>query len=472
LSDFDRQLCCGFIFLLSLLPLAACGGSSSQSVSTQPPATVTITGLTPTALGVGSNWLFTANESVTWSLSGAGTLDSNTGLYIAPNTVPSPAAVTITATSTANSSATASATITIQSMDPLGTVHNYTQYPGPQSCPTSSVDYGSSYGGQGTCYQLALECPGVADLSAYLKVNTPAAQPTGTVLFGVGTGGAGLYDDPTASGYTYGQDTVLTLLQSGYNTVQVSFGAPFDNGTQPNGWLTGTGGVRRVACRYATVADWVFHNPTVINPNNVSATTSAPMCATGNSGGSAAIAYAAYEYGLSANSELAMIELTSGPVTTRIDQGCSPCSASVTGPVCAGMTENNAEMCYESGDAAVIDEAYTTNTSANPPPGPCTDALNGNPQADASALFLSDSILYAPSEAPVAMPNTIVNQLFADDDSSNAVPQGFVWEQSFSPSTSSPNPRYACLADDVQHDIPSSSTGAMQIADDIVNLCH
>jgi hypothetical protein len=426
--------------------------------------------LTPTALGIGSNWLFTANVSVTWTLSGAGTLDSNTGLYIAPNTIPSPATVTLTATSTADSSETASATVTIQASDPLGSVHSYTQYPGPQSCPTTSVDYGSSYGGQGTCYQLALECPGVADMSAYLKVNTPAAQPSGTVLLGVGTGGAGLYDDPTASGYTYGQDTVLTLLTSGYNTVQVSFGAPFDNGTQPNGWLTGTGGVRRVACRYATVADWVFNNPTVINPNNVSATTSAPMCATGNSGGSAAIAYAAYEYGLSANSELAMVELTSGPVMTRVDQGCSPCSASVTGPVCAGST-NVATMCYEAADAAVIDEAYTTNISANPPAGPCTDALNGNPQADASALFLSDSILYAPGEAPVGLPNTIVNQLFGDEDTSNAVPEGMVWDISFSPSSSSPNPRVSCLAN-VQHDIPSFSTGAAQVASDIVSLCH
>jgi len=468
LSDFDRHLCYSLTVLLALLPLAACGGSSQSSSTT--PTAVTITGLTPTALGIGSNWLFTANVSVTWTLSGAGTLDSNTGLYIAPNTIPSPATVTLTATSTADSSETASATVTIQASDPLGSVHSYTQYPGPQSCPTTSVDYGSSYGGQGTCYQLALECPGVADMSAYLKVNTPAAQPSGTVLLGVGTGGAGLYDDPTASGYTYGQDTVLTLLTSGYNTVQVSFGAPFDNGTQPNGWLTGTGGVRRVACRYATVADWVFNNPTVINPNNVSATTSAPMCATGNSGGSAAIAYAAYEYGLSANSELAMVELTSGPVMTRVDQGCSPCSASVTGPVCAGST-NVATMCYEAADAAVIDEAYTTNISANPPAGPCTDALNGNPQADASALFLSDSILYAPGEAPVGLPNTIVNQLFGDEDTSNAVPEGMVWDISFSPSSSSPNPRVSCLAN-VQHDIPSFSTGAAQVASDIVSLCH
>jgi hypothetical protein len=468
LLDFCRQGWFGFIvLLLALLALAACGGSSQSS--SQPPRTaVSITGSTPTVLGVGSNWLFTANQNVTWTLSGAGTLDSNTGLYIAPNTVPSPATVTITATSTSSSSETASAAVTIQSSDPIGTVQSYTQYPGPQSCYSTSVDYGSNYGGQGTCFQLAIECPGTGDLSAYLKVNNPPTTPNGTVLFGVGTGGSGVYDDPTAGGYTDGETTVSNILTSGYTTVQVSFGAPFDNGTQPNGWLTGPGGVRRVACRYATVADWVYNNPSIINPNNVSATNSAPMCATGNSGGSAAIAYAIYEYGM--GSEFAMVELTSGPVMTRVDQGCSPCSSSVTGPICPNST-NVATMCYESADAAIVDEAYTSNTSANPPPGPCTDAIAGNPETDASELFLSDSILYAPNEAPVSLPNTIVNQLFGDEDTSNAVPEGMVWEESFAPSSSSPNPRFACLAN-VQHDIPSFSTGAVQIASDVINLCH
>src|SRR5207302_3344624 len=138
---------------------------------------------------------------------------------------------------------------------------------------------------------------------AYLKVYTPSAAPIGTVLFGVGTGGSGLYEDPK-TGYTDGSTTVGDVLNAGYNTVQGSFGAPFDQGSTPRGWLTGPGGVRRLACRYATVADWVYNHPAIINPG-VSVANSAPMCATGNSGGSAAIAYAVYEYGLS--SEFKMI---------------------------------------------------------------------------------------------------------------------------------------------------------------------
>jgi hypothetical protein len=160
-----------------------------------------------------------------------------------------------------------------------------------------------------------------------------------------------------------------------------------------------------------------------------------------------------------------MIEPTSGPVMSRIDQGCSPCSASAQGNVCPASS-NNPNMCYESADASIIDEAYQSPGASSPTP--CTDALNGNPGPNASNLFLSDSILYA---GPISIPNTIMNQLFADDDTSNAVPQGTLWEGLVTPSSSSPVPRYACLAG-VQHDIPSYPGGATLIASDIITYCH
>jgi hypothetical protein len=407
----------------------------------------------PTGIGVGANWQYTAtvsgssNQTVTWKASGGGTIDANTGLYIAPNTVPNPAAVTITATAAASSSASASTTVTVQTSDPLGTV-------------TSSSLIGSCAGSLqgGTCYQLAVSCPGASDISAYLKVLTPVGAPLGTVLFGVGTGGSGLYDDPNSGGYVDGSNVVQSVLNSGFNTVQVSFGSPF-NSNQKNGWLQGPGGVRRLACRYATVADWVYNNPTIINPG-VTATNSAPMCATGNSGGSAAIAYAVYEYGL--NSEFAMIEPTSGPVMTRIDQGCSPCTSSAVGPVCAS-SNTHPQLCYESADAAIIDEAYATGQSSGA--GPCTNALNGNPGANASAIFLSDSILYQ-GNTTVTISNTSIKQLLGEDDTSNAVPQASIWQEWISPA-----PMQQCMAG-VQHDMPSFSSAATQIASDIVASCH
>lgn len=430
----------------------------------------------PCPIGVGANWQFTAtvtgssNQNVTWSLSpsaaNSGTIDSATGFYVAPEVVPSPATVTITATSQADSSATASVPVTIMTSDPIGTVSSYTQFPGPQSCPTSSFNYGQNYGGQGTCFQLAVSCPLVADFSVYLKVNNPPGTPIGTVLLGTGTGGSSLYDDADGGGYQYGSDVVQSLLSSGagYNTVQVSFGAPFNSGATPNGWLTGPGGVRRLGCRYATVADWVYNHPNIINPN-VSTANSAPMCATGNSGGSAAIAYAVFNYALA--SEFTMIEPTSGPVMTRIDLGCSPCGSYTFANGCTGQQQN---MCYSTGgasggDAAVIDEAYqSSQPSTN---SPCTNAINGNAGPDAMAMFLSDSILFMPS-VKINLSGVTVKQLFGDEDTSNAVPEGTYWWEFITPAPGSPSPQ--CLAG-VPHDIPSTQTGAQQIASDIEAAC-
>jgi len=56
--------------------------------------------------------------------------------------------------------------------------------------------------------------------------------------------------------------------------------------------------------------------------------------------------------------------------------------------------------------------------------------------------------------------------LFGDLDTSNAVPQGTFWNQSI---TSIPAPQ--CLLN-VDHDIPSFSAGATQIATDIAAACH
>ncbi len=411
----------------------------------------------PCPIGVGANWQLSAsvsgaaNQNVTWSISpsdgSAGSIGSGTGLYIAPNTIPNTVNIMITATSVADSSAHASIQVTIEASDPIGSV-------------SSSSQLGSCAGSvpNGTCYQLHVSCPEVADFSAYLKVNNPAGAPAGTVLLGVGTGGSGLYDDPNSGGYDFGSNVITSLMSSGYNTVQVSFGAPFDNGTTPRGWLTGPGGVRRLACRYATVADWVYHNPTIINPGNVTATNSAPMCATGNSGGSAAIAYAVYEYGLDA--EFTMIEPTSGPVMTRIDLGCSPPNSN---PFLNACTNSQQDMSYSTGgtsggDAAIIDQAYQAAGATT-----CTDAINGG--TSSAGLFLSDSILYRGAQF-VSLPNLKIGQLFGDLDTSNAVPQGTFWNQFI---TSAPAP--LCLGN-VDHDIPSFSTGATQIANDIENACH
>jgi hypothetical protein len=225
-----------------------------------------------------------------------------------------------------------------------------------------------------------------------------------------------------------------------------------------------------LACRFATVADWVYNNPTMINPNS-SATNSSPMCATGNSGGSGALAYAAYQYGLAGTNttgptqEFAMIEPTSGPPMTRLDQACVCNNTAMGNPsLCANSTR--ASMCFQPSEADIIDPAYQIQGQTSPTL--CSNGLSGVDASQANR-FASDSIDYQPTKSiPIALSKTlIVNMRFGGLDTSTAVPQGETWRTAVSPQPTDP----ACI-DDAPHDIPSVLDGATTIADDIIGSCH
>jgi len=436
-------------FALLLLTLVACGGGSSSPGGTQNQG-ITIAPF-PSQLGAGANWQFTASvtgapgsSGVNWSVnpSTGGTIDPS-GLYIAPTSGTFPLAVTITAVSQASLSSTSSATISVTQKDPVGNAQG-TSIP----CPT----FGGGLPNAGsTCYQVNTSCEGVADLSAYLKVNQPTGTSIGTVLFGTGTGGSALYDnDPPDffDGSTNGGLAVVqSVLNAGFTTVQVTFGAPFNDQT-PNGWLTGPGGPRRAACRYATVAQWVYQNIHGSSPT-------APLCATGNSGGSAAIAYALTDYGM--DSIFSMVEQTSGPPMSRLDQGCAPPSSSVCQTrqfTCnSGDPVQNLSSCYAAGDADIIDLTY-----AQPL---CRNAVNGQPPP--TGLFLSDSILGGPQRT---FPKTRVHVLLGGRDNSAAMEQGLAWVGALTGTASS----QSCVSD-APHPIPSAADGAAAIAADIQTMC-
>jgi hypothetical protein len=317
---------------------------------------------------------------------------------------------------------------------------------------------------------MTVSCDAVAPLTTYLKVNAPAT-PVGTVLFVIGGGGSGLYDNNPL--WPSGYETV-EMVNATFNTVQISFGAPFDNGTQPNGWLQGPGGVRRLACRYATVADWVYNNPTAIGLKT-SGSTSAPMCATGNGGGSGAVAYAAFQYGLAGQAttgpsqEFAMIEPTGGPLMTRVDLGCV-CNNQVNAPLkgpCA-IDTSPAPMCYTAAEAAIIDPAYVGSpgqTSSTL----CSDGLSGTVSTNFNR-FASDSIDDAPfNSQPILLSKSLVIKMrFGGLDEPTAVPQGMYWWTAVRPVLS--NNVLNCT-ETAPQDIPSVSLGAVDIANDIINSC-
>ena len=88
---------------------------------------------------------------------------------------------------------------------------------------------------------MTVSCPGVQDVMAYVKTNTPTGASLGTVTYGTGTDGNGLYE----SIFTFGSTAVQNVLNAGFTTVQISWGTPF-NSNQPDGWVKGPGGFSRL----------------------------------------------------------------------------------------------------------------------------------------------------------------------------------------------------------------------------------
>lgn len=326
-----------------------------------------------------------------------------------------------TTVSATSGSLAASASLTV--FDALGTASGSTL-----PCPTGGLK-------EATCYSVTISCPNVSDFTGYVKVNSPSGTPLGTAIFSTGGDGNNLYD----TNFTYGTTALNTVLQGGFTVAQITWGEPFAN--HPNGWQTGPGGIRAVACRYATMAQWIYTN---IHQAN----TTAPFCATGNSAGAQEIGLALTHYGL--GSIFAMVEPTSGPPFARQDWACDclqPASANSCGGgkgYCVGLT--NAQD--------FIDPAYSE---------PLCSKETSTRTTTSDAIFLHDSVM-AP-DAVLSYPNTFVKFLFGGKDASGVANEGQTWQSAITTSKAS-----ACIAD-APHPIPDVLDGAQQIANDILTYC-
>jgi hypothetical protein len=293
-------------------------------------------------------------------------------------------------------------------------------------CPSGSIS--------GTCYSVDIACPGVNDFTGYVKVTYPAHKPIGTVLFTTGGNGTFLYE-----AYTYGTTALNNILSGGFTVAQVTWGEPFSD--DPYGWQTGPGGIRALACRYATIAYWVY---TDIHEG----LDESPMCATGNSDGAEVIGQALAHYDLA--SIFAMVEPTSGPPFSRQDWACDCLHADAVNSC------GNLESYCVGLDAAVnfIDPAY---------PGPYCSEETENHSTTYDSLFVHDSIL-AP-DGVLSYPKTAVRFLYGGLDYSAVPNQGYLWEDAITSFKSS-----QCLPD-APHEIPDVLDGAEQIATDVINGC-
>jgi len=301
----------------------------------------------------------------------------------------------------------------------------------------------------GTCFDITVACPDVADEALGIKVNFPSGTSKGTVLFTTGGGGGPDWYDQQ---FTYGTTAIQMLQSAGFTTAQLNFWETptgFPQGGTFAGWLTGPGGPLHLACRWATVAKYLHDTATVTPANSA-------FCATGNSGGAGAAAYAVAHFG--EDSMFDMLEETSGPPYTRIDKGCLCNSPAVQTPcVSAPIAE-----CF-AGDAQMfIDPAY------NPLGNECSSAETTHTSPD-TQTFLNDSIM---GSSPVlSYPNTYVHFLFGGQDTTTGVALAQEWLTQITAKNGPGTGAYACVAD-APHMLPNVLDGATTIANDIIANCH
>ena len=315
----------------------------------------------------------------------------------------------------------------------------------------------------GTCYRVVIsDCAeATAEFAAGIKINQApeASLLQGTVFFTTGGGGDEYYDydsdymgDSSCPGSNCGLMAVQNINAANYRTVQVNFTDPAGRIKESAGWLTGhaTDGPRALACRYATLVHAVW---TILLESD----TAHPVCATGNSGGGALIAYAITQYGMGNASGpgpmFTMVEPTSGPPYGRIDHGCAGTAAPTLSVSCPAD--------------ALISENYGLETATdyvNPayPSAVCSKDINsGGTKPDAN--FWHDSNLSDDYSAPSY--KTTVRVLFGSDDLGAPVPLGSEWYDAITSTKSA-----ACI-NGAPHELPENYDGATTIVSDVASLC-
>jgi hypothetical protein len=308
--------------------------------------------------------------------------------------------------------------------------------------PNCSGDPG---GVSGNCWGLNVSCPNVKPIQPYdatVKVTSPAGSSQGTVIFITGGGGVQYYDT-----FIYGGDLILAVVGAGFTAAQVVFDNPVA------GWLTGPAadgnGPISLACLPATAMQWV-HDAVL--------TVGTPLCATGNSGGSIAIAYALSQYGR--DSIFAMAEPTSGPEFSRIDYGCAPSPRYITCALCGFGTQSDSFQLSDAED--FVDPAYTGVVTGQPN-GPCSAGIEGSRQN--AALFRHDSILSDTFPPQLSFATQIHSAFGGQDTDGGAIPEGIEWASYVSSAAT-----IVCVPS-AGHEMPNYPAGEAQIQNDLIKYC-
>lgn len=160
-----------------------------------------------------------------------------------------------------------------------------------------------------TCFDAVLAgCNGAEDESfTYGYERNPRSTYLGTIVMFSGWGGTSPISD--GADLQFAED----YYNDGFEVVMLAWNWDWELTYNPLG--ENKASIQAAACRPATFLKYVYTNPLLYTPGPTDG-----MCAQGYSAGSSAIAYALAWYG--ADSYLDNAELLSGPVFSRIDEGC------------------------------------------------------------------------------------------------------------------------------------------------------
>jgi len=429
------------VFLCASLLFSACGGGGGSAPNVVPPTIAVTTVSLPTGnVGVAYAGNIIASGGTapySWSLT-SGSLPG--GLTLGSSTQSS---VTVTGTPTTQQTSN----FTIQVKDAAGTVASAnlsiivngsgsappnqlgTATSAATTCPPSTANPPVT----GTCVNLTVTCPNVPVYTpVLLKTTAPSGTSKGTIIFTSGGGGNQLYEDQ----FTFGSTSVNNVVAAGFTAVQTNF----VSGSA--GWLTGPAadGPLTLACRWATTAEWVRDNLRA---------PSAPFCATGNSAGGGAIAYALARYGEDSIFNYALP--TSGPPFSRIDEGCL-CTGTMIQSACVGLQD----PCYGNNANMFLDPAYgNTHCSSSEVSHDMTDV----------PLWQADSILSTDNKSIFSY-STRIHFIYGDLDTGSGIAEGALYLNAI---TSQHD--FECIAD-APHKIADVLDGAQTIANDLISNCH
>lgn len=166
------------------------------------------------------------------------------------------------------------------------------------------------------CESYEVECEGLAPAIVDLAIyeGNQGVPSKGTILLGSGGEGTGFYN------FTHAK----TMLAAGYTLVDRRW---------PAGWFTGgLDGPQQAACHLAAVIRHLRASPPATGP----------LCATGNSGGSAELVYALTWQGAGPSLDFAMP--TSGPFH-RLDLACQGQADATWTAECAALLAANCPNC-------------------------------------------------------------------------------------------------------------------------------